>query len=200
MANFTPAYNLVAAAEGGYQKFTEDPGNFNSLGQLVGTNWGINAKVYEAHIGRPPSESDMRLMLKTTAKAIYKAKYWDRIQGDSIHNQGVANVLFDGHVNHGGWGVQMMQEVIGVDTDAKVGPITLNALNTGNPNTIINRYIERREKAYRYIAANRAGMSKFLNGWLNRLQKFVTDQPGGTNGAVGVLLIAAAAAWWASRN
>lgn len=200
MARFEQAYQLVALAEGGYQNYAEDTGNYNSRGQLVGTNWGINAQVYEKHLGRPPSVADMQNMPKATAIQIYKARYWDRIKGNSINNQAVANVLFDGHVNHGNWGIQMMQEVLGVAKDSVVGPITLNAINSADPGRLIQAYVQRRERAYRWLAANRAGQSKFLRGWLNRLQKFITDQPVAALGAgIGLPLIIAAA-WWLSRR
>ncbi|MEL6357990.1 MAG: glycosyl hydrolase 108 family protein, partial [Bacteroidota bacterium] len=114
MASFDTAYTLVAQAEGGYQKFSDDPGNYNSLGQLVGTNWGISAPVYENFIGRPPSEEDMRRMTRGQAKALYRALFWNDIQGDEIVDQQVANIFFDGRVNHGRFGTKLMQRVLRV--------------------------------------------------------------------------------------
>lgn len=191
MASFSQAYQLVALAEGGYQNYSEDSGNYNSLGQLVGTNWGINAKVYEKYIGRPPSVADMKTMSKATAIAIYKKNYWDRIKGDSINSQAVANILFDGHVNHGAWGIKMLQEVLRLAKDGVVGNITLNAINQADSSRLVAKYTERRKQAYHWLANNREGQRKFLNGWLNRLKKFVTDNP--TQSTGGALLIGTAA-------
>lgn len=172
MASFEKSYQRVRLAEGGYQKHPNDTGNYNSLNQLVGTNWGINAQVYESWINRPPSEADMRNMSRDTALDIYKAKYWSRIKGDDIDNQYVADIFFDGHVNHGYTGIKMMQEVLNVPQDGAVGPVTLNALNSGSPAKVYNDYKQRRIRFYHYLADNRAGQKVFLEGWLNRINKF----------------------------
>jgi len=56
MANFNIAYEIVRGHERGFQIFPQDRGNRNSLGQLVGTNWGINAQVYETYLGSSSTE------------------------------------------------------------------------------------------------------------------------------------------------
>lgn len=172
MASFDKSYQRVRLSEGGYQKHPNDRGNTNSLGQLVGTNWGINAQVYEKWINKPPSELDMRNMLRSTALKIYKSKYWDRIKGDLINNQFVADILFDGHVNHGYTGIKMMQSVLGVPEDGIIGRITLDAINNANAQEIYTQYKNKRIKFYRYLAKNREGQNVFLKGWLKRINKF----------------------------
>ena len=59
MAKFDPAYSIVLRLEGGYQNNPADKGNYNSLGDLVGTKYGISAPVLEQWIGRPPTKMDM---------------------------------------------------------------------------------------------------------------------------------------------
>lgn len=201
MALFAPAYQLVAIAEGGYQAHPEDRGNYNSRGQLVGTNWGISALLYEDYLGRPPSKRDMQAMTRNTARKIYQKRFWDRIKGPEIRTQQVANVLLDGYVNHGRFGVQMIQEILGTAQDGVVGPITLRAINAAEPAQLVQRYVQRREAAYRRLANTRAGQAKFLQGWLNRLKKFVSDRPAtAAAGGAGALLLAAAAGWWLTRD
>lgn len=189
MANFNIAYQYVEAAEGGYQDYATDPGNFNSLGQLVGTNWGISAPVYEDWIGRPPTRQDMEGMSKEEARQIYRSKYWDRIRGDEIHSQEVANVFLDGHVNHGRSGIRMMQKVVNVDQDGVVGPITLAAINSRPPDSVVRQYIQERENLYYWLAENREGMAMFLNGWLNRLDMFRQNLPAGGEALAGIALV-----------
>ena len=172
MAQFQIAYDIVRKHEGGYQKMPEDSGNWNSLGQNVGTNWGINAQVYENYLRRPPTESDMRNMPRHIALSIFKALYWDRIQGDNIIDQQVANIFFDGHVNHGRWGIQMMQRALGVGRDGIVGVQTLGALNSANPVTLFNAYKAIRRKAYQDLAIRRPKDKRFLRGWLIRIDSF----------------------------
>lgn len=190
MADFNISYALVEEAEGGFQKYSTDPGNYNSRGELVGTNWGISAPVYEDWIGRPPTEADMRTMSKEVAKRIFEVKFWDRIRGSEIQSQAVADIFLDGHVNHGNSGITMMQRVVNVYPDGIVGPITLGAINSGNPEQIIRKYIDERERLYIWLAANR-NMEMFLRGWLRRLDKFRISAPA-AGGAAALLLLGVA--------
>lgn len=172
MANFDVAYNIVAGHEGGYQNNPADVGNFNSNGELVGTNWGIAAFTYEAWLGFPPSASDMMNMTQQEARQIYKANFWDDIQGDNILNQSVANIFFDGRVNHGKTGTRLMQEVLGLVQDGIVGPITLGTINTTDSHLLYNAYKERRIDFYHQLVNNNPTFSVFLNGWLSRINSF----------------------------
>lgn len=192
MANFYTAYELVADAEGGYQKHPNDTGNYNSLGNLVGTNWGISAPVYENWIGRPPTEGDMRSMSAQDARAIYRANFWDDIRGDQIQSQAVANIFFDGRVNHGRTGTKIMQRVLNIPDDGRVGPQTIQAINAADPGQLYVAYREARRKFYYELSESRPSLSVFLQGWLNRLAKF-NEYTGGAvavgSGAIIALLI-----------
>lgn len=177
MANFEIAYQLTAGHEGGYQNHPNDTGNYNSAGQNVGTNWGINAQVYEAHIGHPPTEADMRSMSRSVAKQIYRAKYWDSIRGDQIADQQLANIWYDGRVNHGYTGTKLMQRVLNVPDDGHVGPVTLGAVNATDPRPTFYAYRQKRIDFYHYLANNRPGLSVFLTGWLRRINSFEYGSP-----------------------
>lgn len=172
MANFYTAYQKVAAAEGGYQAHPNDTGNYNSRNELVGTNWGISAPVYENWIGRPPTTAEMRDMSAGTAQQIYKARFWDDIRGDEIRSQAVADIFFDGRVNHGRTGTKIMQRVLKVTADGVVGPQTLQAINQANPEQLYIAYREARRAFYYELAESRPSLSVFLQGWLNRLAEF----------------------------
>ncbi len=166
------AYNIVAGHEGGYQKHPNDSGNYNSLDQLVGTNWGISAPVYEAYLNYPPSEEDMRSMSRQTAANIFRRNFWDKIRGDQIQSQAVANIFFDGAVNHGRTGVRIMQRVLGVAVDGIVGPITLSKLNSFDPAKIYLSYKQARTNFYHQLAKEKPRLAVFLQGWLKRINSF----------------------------
>lgn len=191
MANFMTAYNIVAGHEGGYQKHPNDSGNYNSLDQLVGTNWGISAPVYEAYLDRPPSESDMRNMSKQTAANIYKSNFWDKIRGDQIQSQAVANIFFDGAVNHGRTGVRIMQRVLGVAVDGIVGPVTLGKLNSFDPAKVYLSYKQARTNFYHQLSREKPRLAVFLQGWLKRINSFTdfTSTAAKGTGIVSILLL-----------
>jgi lysozyme family protein len=172
MAQIDPALQHTLHWEGGYQKDPDDPGNYNSLDQLVGTNYGIAAFTAEDFLGFPPTEVLMRNLSIGLATCIYRQRFWARIKGDQIDNQAVANIFFDGHVNHGNTGIRIMQDVLGVKRDAIVGPITLGRLNASDPEQVYIAYRHARKLFYYKIVANRPHMKKFLRGWLNRIDSF----------------------------
>jgi len=73
MANFNLFLPELLKTEGGYQnKLSDRKGNTNSLGQMVGTKYGISAPVYEAYIKRPPTVADMKNLPLSTAVLIAK--------------------------------------------------------------------------------------------------------------------------------
>ena len=195
MAAFYPILERVLDVEGGYQKMPEDSGNYNSLDQLVGTNHGISAIAFESYYGYPPSEADMRALTQSQAITIYRRKYWDTIAGDEIHNQDLAHILFDGRVNHGRTGLKLMQRVLGVPQDGRMGPITLGALNSQDPGTIYYAYKQERANLYYWLVDEYPRNARFLNGWLNRLNEFTAAFHTTANGEPIDPTVAAAATW-----
>jgi lysozyme family protein len=189
MADFQTAYHLVADAEGGYQRHPNDTGNYNSRNELVGTNWGISAPVYENWINQPPTEADMRNMPAATARSIYKTRFWDDIRGDEIRSQAVANIFFDGRVNHGRTGTKIMQRVLKIPADGVVGPQTLQAINRANPEQLYIAYREARRAFYYELAERSPSLSVFLQGWFNRLATF-NEYTGGAVAIGGGAIIA----------
>ena len=172
MASFEISYQRVLGAEGGYQNNPNDSGNYNSAGELIGTNYGISAPVLEVWLGRIPSVWDMKLLELWEVKKIYRQRFWDPIRVEQLSAQPLADLLFDGRVNHGRTGTKLLQKVLGVPADGVIGPITLNAITARPPAQLYWQYKDAREQFYRYLADNRPGQAVFLNGWLNRLNKF----------------------------
>jgi len=174
MSSFKLYIPLLVAAEGGYQKLKSDPGNYNSRGELVGTNFGISAPVYEVWIGRVPSEADMRSITKTVSLEIMKAWYWDKIGASHIHNQSVANILADHAVNAGtGAAGKLVQRVLNnefgfnLSVDGAIGKLTRSAINSVDPEALHEALKNARSIFYEELGGS------FLESWLNRLTSFV---------------------------
>ena len=175
MASFYTYLPLLQQVEGGFQKNPKDPGNFNSKGELVGTNYGISARFYEGIIGRPPSEADIRAITKSFAQKIFLDHFWNAQKADQIVNQAMANTIIDHQVNAGD-GVRLAQKVLNhhfgfnLSSDNQVGPKTLKALNSVQPAEFVTIYNKARADHYRRI-----GNATFIEGWLIRLGKFAVE-------------------------
>jgi lysozyme family protein len=175
MASFDKIVKKVLDIEGGYQKWYNDRGNWTGgkigKGQLVGTNHGISTFSYIDYYHRIPTVQDMLNITEADAYQIFKVLKWDKIQGDAIQNQAVADIFLDGVVNHG-HGVKLMQEVLGIAQDGVVGMKTLQAINAANPQSLYNAYKERRRVYYHQLVQADSRNQEFLEGWLQRLDKF----------------------------
>jgi lysozyme family protein len=190
MANFNSYIPLLLQVEGGYQANPKDGGNFNSLGQNVGTFRGISARFYEGILKRPPTVADIKAISKEYATELYRLYFWNKCQANNIKDQAMANTIVDHQVNAGD-GVRLAQEVLNerfgykMAEDNGMGPITLKALNEVNPKQFVEIYNEYRAQHYR----TRSNSSEFLNGWLERLKKFAYSNPGVALSTGAILLI-----------
>ncbi len=184
-ASFEKSARRAAIAEGGYQNYYDDNGNWTGckvgVGQRVGTNYGITACTYKSFFGRTPSVADMKGLTKSQALAIYKKLYWDRVKGDQILNQPLADIIFDGQLQHSK-NVKLLQQAINflfyepaLNIDNVFGPKTLKAVNffaAQNPAILYKQYKDERIKYYQLIVQNNPSQQVFLNGWMNRINQF----------------------------
>lgn len=175
MANFNLFLPELLKSEGGYQnKISDRKGNTNSLGQMVGTKYGISAPVYETYIKRPPTVSDMKNLPLSTAVLIAKKYYWDACNADEIENQSVANLIVDHYFNSGKrmFVKQVLKDRFGakIKVDSKISRDTIALINASNPEFLHFELKKSREKYYRSLG----GVN--LRGWLNRLSRFVFEK------------------------
>lgn len=173
MADFNLFIPILQKVEGGYQNLSADKGNYNSLGQRVGTNYGISARFYEDIIGRPPTVADMKAITKDKAKALYKKYFWDDVQGDKIKNQSIANIICDHAVNAGESPIgTIVQRILRNDfkmniaLDGDIGPATAAAINIVNQQVLFDKIKAARASHYYDLGGD------FLGAWLNRLKEF----------------------------
>ena len=104
MANFSDAYALTSAHEGGYVNDPVDRGGetYRGIARVHHPEWRgwkrIDAQ--RRNKGFPKSLNADRT-LQSNVRAFYKKAYWDRFKGDDIPDQAVANELYDTAVNMG---------------------------------------------------------------------------------------------------
>jgi lysozyme family protein len=173
MANFNLFIPILTKIEGGYQNLSGDKGNKNSLGQYVGTNFGISAAFYEGVIKRPPTVADMKAITLPLAKQLYKKYFWDDIQGDKLISQSVANIICDHAVNSGESPIgKIVQRILVQDfgknliIDGDIGPTTAGVINSVNQSLLFSKIKTARSNYYLALGG------QFLNSWLDRLKNF----------------------------
>lgn len=91
-SNYQFCLTEVLKSEGGYTNDPRDPGG--------PTNFGITLVDYRMYIKKTGTATDVKNMTKAQAMAIYKAKYWNAVNGDSLPS-GVDYTVFDYGVNSG---------------------------------------------------------------------------------------------------
>jgi lysozyme family protein len=164
MADFDLAIVKTLAREGG-SKYTETPGDTGGA-----TKYGISQRAYP--------QLNIKTLTEADARAIYKRDYWDKIRGDDIHSQAMAESIFDFAVNAGIKTASKLSqaaacEVSGVNSapsfiDGVIGANTVGILNTLNPEFFLAVFSLMKISRYAAICNKNREQSKFLLGWINR--------------------------------
>jgi len=143
----------IIIAEGG-DKVTNDPNDSGGL-----TKFGISQKSFP--------KLDIRNLTEQQAIDIYKKRYCDPCNVELIHDELLAIHIFDFAVTSGvSKSVKTIQKIVGVKQDGVIGPNTLANIN-GN-HDYAQEFIASRASYYKSIGFGKN--SKFLKGWLNRIQ------------------------------
>jgi len=109
---------------------------------------------------------------ESEALNIFKRLYWNKIKGDYINSQAVAETFADHAINSGvGTAVKLMQyalQALGYDVtaDGIMGNQTLNAINSADAGKLFREYNDRRRIYY-------SGLKNFTRWgriWFNRIR------------------------------
>jgi lysozyme family protein len=164
MADFNQAFQKVLRDEGGF-KLTDIPGDRGGM-----TYAGIARKANPEWAGwNLVDHKEFGEILTEMVRKFYKSGYWDRIRGDDIANQSVAENIFNFGVNTGvGVAAKLAQLIVGVAPDGIIGQKTVEKLNTVDPEAFKKAYALAKIARYADICNRNKTQSKFLLGWLNR--------------------------------
>lgn len=168
MADFSTAFERMIQNEGGYKlhKVSGDRG-----GQ---TYAGIARKFHPDWEGwKLIDAGDMEsLELSRLVRSFYKEQFWDKMWGDRVAAQSIAESIFDFSVNAGASiAVKLAQLVVGTVPDGRMGPKTLEALNQAEEGVFILKYALAKVTRYAEICNRDRSQVKFLLGWINRTIK-----------------------------
>jgi len=156
MADFTQAISKTLLHEGG-DTLTDDASDHGGA-----TKFGISKNAYP--------DVDIQSLTETQAKDIYRRDYWDRIRGDEIDSQAVAENIFDACVNmgvHGG--SKLAQSSLGIEpADGIIGSQSLRVINAANEELFLAKFALAKIQRYTEIVRADSSQKKYLLGWLNR--------------------------------
>lgn len=158
---FSQFLSFVLKWEGG---FTDDPDDAGGA-----TNLGIIQVEYDRwRKAKGLSRQSVRHITQDEARAIYRANYWQPLRCDETE-WALAGAMFDCGVNMGNpTCVRLLQRIVGVIADGKLGPVTWRAILKFGAASLVKRLCDAREALYRRYAL-KGNQRKYLQGWLNRL-------------------------------
>lgn len=189
MADFTQAYALTCAHEGGYVFDPDDAGGetYKGVSRRYHPSWPGWHIIDE--IKRTPGDFnsqslDQNGLLQEQVEVFYKQFYWDRFWGDTVPEQVIANELFDTSVNLGvRRAVKYLQRALNllnrnqqnyedISVDGLFGPGTLGTLQTylqnDKPEPLLKIMNTLQGMHYINYMQHNPRQEKYARGWLNR--------------------------------
>ena len=164
---------FILSWEGGFVNDPDDHGGATNKGVTFSTWRKVG---YDKDGDGDIDVDDLRLLTDDDVYSrVLKPHYWDRCRADEITSQAVANILVDWVWASGAWAIKYTQQILGLQADGIVGPKTLAAINADDPPALFKDIWLRRECHFRSCAAQ-PGQSKFLKGWLRRLNSITYSE------------------------
>lgn len=158
--SYPAALAAVLKHEGGFSNHPLDKGG--------ATNRGITQAVYSAWLkARGRSPRSVRSIKQAEVEAIYRKRYWDKCRCDDLP-AGVDYAVFDAAVNSGPTrAAKWLQAALAVETDGKIGPVTLAAARDADPVFVIHQVFAIRLAFLRQLKT----WPTFGKGWARRIDE-----------------------------
>lgn len=182
MADFKKVYEKVRGNEGYYSNRPNDRGGetYAGISRRFNPDWEGWALIddYKNRFGKIKHNQKLDISgLHDLVVERYRKNYWGDMHGDRIVSFGIAANLFDFYINTERGASESIQRALrklnfDVTVDGKIGPRTINAINTANPVLLNQRFNEERRRHYNEEAIKDPTQVEHLAGWLARVQRF----------------------------
>lgn len=174
MSNFDQLISHIIEIEGGY-KVINIPGDRGgqTYAGISRRSWGhwLGWELIDKGV-RPDSPELIQL-----CHAFYREEYWERLRGDEIEDIDVARALFSAGVLSGKrTAVRLMQMAAETTPDGSIGPKSIAAINSIDPELLLLRFTVLRIARYSAIVKRSKSQRKFFLGWVNRCLGELEDE------------------------
>ncbi len=172
MANFEQAFLNVLKNEGGYGNDPDDPGGetYKGIARKMNSKWDGWVFVDMAK-QKPnfPANLEADSHLQELIKEFYRNLYWDKIKGDDLQQQLVAESIFDFGVNAGiPTSAKLAQLVVDATPDGVFGDKTVAKINGYNAELFLASFTLAKIARYVNIVKKQPTSKKFFYGWVRR--------------------------------
>lgn len=107
-------------------------------------------------------------VLQNLVKAFYRDNFWNPNRLSEVSSQPVADWIYDHLVNAGGRGAMWIQEAAGVKADGVIGPVSITAINSADPDHLLQEATDVAAFYRLDRAASHPSQIQFLPSWLQR--------------------------------
>ena len=172
MANFQQALQNTFKNEGGYINDPDDSGGetYKGISRSNNSKWGGWVFIDMVRNNKNfPHILDSDVQLQASVSSFYESNYWDRVKGDDILNQDVANSIFDFAVNAGVFtSSALAQLVVGTKPDGIIGGESIDAINKYDKDLFLAEFTIAKIARYINIVKKKPTSRKYFYGWVIR--------------------------------
>lgn len=171
-AQFDPAYEKTLIHEGGYVNDPSDPGGETYKG-VSRKNWSVWRGWQNIDLAKRqpnfPANLEKDIDLQGAVKEFYLSEFWNKMYGDKLEKQAVANSIFDFAVNAGlKVSICLAQMAVSTDADGIVGDNTIKALNDCDEHQFLTSFALAKIARYTHLAQKNSALRKYMFGWVSR--------------------------------
>ena len=162
MSRFEDAIPLLLADEGDAY-VADDQGRGPS-------KWGVTLKSAQ-EFNSDWTAVDIQNLTRYGAEQFYEAAFWGRWRIGLIVDQALASGVLNRVVNLGPKVIAWLQEIVGVNPDMLIGPMTAAEINGRDPAALLVALRARTSDEYHRIVHDHPEKVSQLTGWLVRNSK-----------------------------